>query len=176
MTSADQLHLLALAGSAAFTMILWILFRPRREILRATLIPTGLFAALGLLVEWAMATLGTRACFGSWQIFHVPVLGIVQLPVLGIGFCLLAAEVIKRLDIRHFRPFIILFPTCLGFVLWLLDELWRDMGVTIYLEPYTGVVVLGAWQALSWTLVITFLTGLRRDALNTDGEERRCGS
>ena len=99
MTSADQLRLLAIAGSAAFTAILWILFRPRREVLRATLIPAALFAALDLFMEWAMVTFGIRVCFGSWQIFHVPVLGIVQHLVLGVGLCLLAAQFIKKFDI-----------------------------------------------------------------------------
>ncbi|MFC1890460.1 hypothetical protein ACFL4G_11960 [Thermodesulfobacteriota bacterium] len=174
MTSADQFRILALAGSAVFTATLWIVFRPRREILKATLIPAGLFATLDLLIEWATYNLGIWVCIGSWQILHVPIIMTVQFVVLGVGLCLVVAESIKRLDIRFFRLFIILFPTCLGIILWLLEYAWRDMGITVYLEPYTGVVVLGAWQALLWTLVTTFLARLRRDAeKTTDTPSRR---
>ena len=157
-----------LAAAVIFALVAWRLVVPQKGVVMCAAIASVLFALTDLAIEHAANIHGIWVCIGSFQVAHVPALMLAQFVFQGIGFCLVMYAVMRRR--RGARLFVdmSLLSVALAFILFMLEFVWRDMGVTIYLKPYTWVYVLLAWNALLAVLFSTFYLGIKT-FIGTDG-------
>jgi len=166
--SADVLRAGGLLAAAAFAYAAYRLVVPQRGIMRCAVAASLAFSLTDLLIEHLANVYGIWFCVGSLQVARVPLTMLVQFVFQGIGLCLVMYAIMRR------RRGLVLFAevaamsVVLAFVLFLLEFVWRDMGVTIYARPDTWVYVLAAWNALLAVLFTTFYICVRL-TVGTDG-------
>jgi len=155
--SPEALRFVGLLAGAVFTLLVYLIVRPQKRILLVSLAPAADFALSDLLMEFLAYRYGIWECHGEPMLFHVPIVMLANFFVNGIGYCLIVYVILRHRRGLRLAVDIVLFVTVFGLILYLLEFVWRDSGVTTYLKPYTHWYVLAAWQVLLWVPVGGFL-------------------
>lgn len=160
--SPEAVRWIGLAAGIVFTSAMIVVVRPHKGVLLLTLAPSATFALADLVIEYAAFEHNIWICQGGPQLLHVPVVMLASFFVNGMGFCLVIYVLVRYRRGLRLKIDIAVFVSALGLVLYLLEFVWRDFGVTSFMQPYTHWAVLAAWQALLWVLVAGFLYSLHR--------------
>ncbi|HDH96930.1 MAG TPA: hypothetical protein ENF73_04280, partial [Proteobacteria bacterium] len=136
MSTVDLLRASGLVAAVIFALVAWRVVVPQRGVMRCALVASVAFSLTDLLIEYAANIYDIWVCIGSFKVARVPVIMLVQFVFQGMGLCLVMYALMRRR--RGLRLFVdtAVMSVVLAFVLFMLEFVWRDMGVTIYLKPH----------------------------------------
>lgn len=154
--SVDALRAAGFFGAVLFAAVAHRLLRPNRRVVAAAGVASVVFALADLVIEYKANVHGIWVCVGSFTVLTVPVVMLGQFFFQGLGLCFIMYAVMKKRGGARLFFEMALFSTVLATVLFLLEFVWRDAGVTKYLRGDTWVYVLAAWNALLAILLVTF--------------------